>query len=343
VADDTKLSSCCSVWKKVKIIIVVFTFLFLCSGLVSGYFALSYFKKPGPLHKTTKLFIPQGSSLKAISKILADNSVIKYPNIFTLIVRFHEGAKDLKAGEYQFEANISPVSVVNKIIQGDVVIYNLTIPEGLMTFQILQIIKDAPYMTDEVLSDVKEGSLLPETYDYRYGDSRSSMIIRMQNMMSDVLDKAWANKADNLPLKSKEEALILASIIEKETSIESERTRVSAVFINRLRNNMLLQTDPTVVYAVTEGRYVLDRPLSNKDLGTDSPYNTYKKNGLPPTPISNPGKASIAAALNPIDSKELYFVADGTGGHRFAATLQEHNKNVHQWRTINKNKNNVGN
>lgn len=338
MADNTKLYRFFSVRKNVKRFIVIFTFVALLSGLVVGCFLSGYFKNAGPLDKTTKIIIPGGSSLKSISRILANNSIIKYPDIFTLIFRLYEGGENMKAGEYQFEANVSPIEVFNKITQGDVVIYNLTIPEGLMASQILKLIAEAPYMTDEVLEDVKEGSLLPETYDYQYGDSRHKMILRMQKKMSDVLDAAWNNKADNLPVKSKEEALILASIIEKETGISSERDRVAAVFVNRLRKNMRLQTDPTVIYALTQGKYVLDRPLIYKDLEIDSPYNSYKQYGLPPTPISNPGKASIEAALNPIDSNEIYFVADGAGGHKFATTLQEHNKNVQQWRNINKKK-----
>ena len=302
------------------------------------YWALDYFKSPGPLQQETLLVIPEGSSLKSISHILSDNNVIKYPEVFSLIIRFSESGSRMKAGQYKFTSKIAPVQVFAKVASGQVVSHKVTIPEGLMAFQILEIIKNAPYMKGQVPDNIKEGELLPETYDYHYGDDRAGIVARMRQKMQKVLDSAWEKRADNLPIKTKEEALVLASIIEKETAIAGERKEVASVFVNRLRKGMRLQTDPTVIYAITEGKYVLERPLYYKDMKIDSPYNTYKNYGLPPFPIANPGKDAIEAALNPADTDYYYFVADGTGGHKFSTTLKEHNNNVQKWRKINRKK-----
>lgn len=299
-------------------------------------FSKNYLKGSGPLSDNIVVIIPEGSSLKAISAILAKNNIIKYPDLFTYFVIFTDKDAKLKAGEYEFEAGISVYNVLDKIESGDVVMHQITIAEGLMTSQILNLLKENELLTGDLPADIKEGSLLPETYSFTRGDKREKIVKAMQHAMLNVLNDLWENRADNLPIKTKEEALTLASIVEKETGISQERERVAGVFVNRLRKNMRLQTDPTVIYSITKGEYVLDRPLNRKDLAVDSKYNTYKYNGLPPGPIANPGKASIAAALNPAATDEIYFVADGTGGHVFAKTLKEHNANVKKWRIINK-------
>lgn len=325
-------------FRRFFLIFNAFFFLAMVAAAAISAWSINYFRSPGPLDREVTVVIHEGSSLKSIANILAENNVIEYPEIFILIVRVSESVGRMKAGEYAFAPKVAPVTVFGKLAAGDVVVHKLTIPEGLMTVQIRDIINNAGPMTGEFPEDVKEGELLPETYDFYYGDDRAKIVRRMREAMNKTLDELWERRADNLPIKTKEEALTLASIIEKETSVNDERKRVAAVFVNRLRKNMRLQTDPSVIYAITDGKHVMDKPLIFKDLETDSPYNTYRNQGLPPGPIANPGRASIEAALNPADTNEYYFVADGTGGHKFASTLKEHNNNVRQWRKINKSK-----
>jgi UPF0755 protein len=325
----------------VNSMMLLFNFIFffvIVSAAVAGFFAFDYFKSPGPLLIETNVIIPEGTPLQDISAILSKNNVIKYPEIFTFIMRFSESERKLKAGEYAFDEGISPLAAFHKMVAGDVVIHRFTVAEGLMNSQVLKIIENIDILSGEIPKNIKEGSLLPETYDYTYGETRAKVIKRMQDAMAKALADAWEARQRGLPITTPDEALVLASIIEKETSLKSERERVAAVFINRLNKKMRLQTDPTVIYAVTGGQYVLDRPLTGDDLKTDSPFNTYKNLGLPPTPISNPGKASIIAALNPLTTDELYFVADGTGGHTFSSALKDHNKGVSKLRKNEKKK-----
>jgi UPF0755 protein len=309
-------------------------FIAILSTALAIFLLVDYFKNAGPLTAPVNVIIAEGTPLRDISKQLAQSGVITHPDLFTFIMRGSESEKNMKAGEYAFVPGISPFQVYHKIVSGDVVVHRVTIPEGLMTSQIIDMVARIPVLTGEMPA-IKEGQLLPETYDYLYGETKEKLIRRMSEAMNNALREAWEKRAADLPYNTPEEALVMASIIEKETGIESERKRIAAVFVNRLRKKMRLQTDPSVIYAVTEGKYVLGRPLLLTDLQMDSPYNTYKIEGLPPTPIANPGKASIEAALNPLQTDELYFVADGTGGHKFASTLKEHNKNVQEWRKIN--------
>jgi UPF0755 protein len=320
------------------LIINTLVFVAVLSVPVAAFLAFDYFKSSGPLLAPTTVVIEEGVPMSAISKQLANMGVISHPELFTFIMRLSESEKKMRAGEYAFDAGVAPVQVYRKISTGDVVIRYFTVPEGLMTSQIVAALNKLDILKGEVAKNIAEGELLPETYDYYYGENREKIINRMRSEMSEFLKAAWEKRAANLPFATPEEALVMASIVEKETGVTSERKRVAAVFINRLRKNMRLQTDPTVIYAVTNGAYVLDRPLNLGDMKIDSPYNTYKNLGLPPTPIANPGKASIEAVLNPDETNELFFVADGTGGHKFAATLKEHNKNVSEWRKISAQK-----
>ncbi len=327
-------------WLVDTILSLCWTLLLLFALILGGFsfWAVDYFKSPGPLKYGAVVVIPEGSPLKAVSQMLAENNVIKYPEIFTLIIRVAEFEKQALAGEYAFSPGMSPFAVFDKISSGDVVVRNVTVAEGLMTSQVIDILAKSKAMTGDMPTDIAEGELLPETYGYYYGEKRHKILERMKRSMQQELDKAWEGRDANLPFNNKNEALVLASIVEKETSKEEERKRIAAVFINRLRSNMKLQTDPTVIYAITEGKYVLDRPLTFKDLETPSPFNTYVNIGLPPSPISNPGKASIDAVMHPLETEEFFFVADGTGGHTFSAKLKDHNKNVTKWRKINKKK-----
>jgi UPF0755 protein len=223
--------------------------------------------------------------------------------------------------------------VLSLLREGRTVVRHLTIPEGLTTVEILALLDDAPGLSGD-RSPPAEGTLLPETYNYSWGDSRAGMMARMQKAMAETLAKLWASRAAGLPLATPEAAVTLASLVEKETALAAERPRVAGVFVNRLRLGMRLQSDPTVVYALTAGKGPLGRELTRADLEVPSPYNTYRIDGLPPGPIANPGRAAIAAALQPLASRELYFVADGSGGHAFASTLEEHNRNVTRWRKL---------
>jgi UPF0755 protein len=216
----------------------------------------------------------------------------------------------------------------------------IVIAEGVTSWRIVQALNEITYLTGDIKEIPEEGSLAPNSYEFGEKDTRSTILKRMSIKQDGILQKAWQSKLDNLPLKTPEEALILASIIEKETGIQSERQIIASVFINRLRKGMPLQTDPTVIYGLTKGQKILGRGLRQSELRKDTPWNTYLRGGLPPTPIANPGEESIFAALNPANTDFIFFVADGTGGHAFATNLRDHNKNVANWRAIEKNKKN---
>jgi UPF0755 protein len=212
--------------------------------------------------------------------------------------------------------------------------YRIAFAEGITSWQVTEGLKSVDVLTGDVADVPPEGSLAPDSYEVRAGDTRASVIARMREAQEVILAAAWEGRAEGLPLESAQEALILASIIEKETGVAEERRQVASVFVNRLRRGMRLQTDPTVIYGITEGRGVLGRGLRQSELRRPTPWNTYVIDGLPPTPITNPGRASIAAAVNPAETDYVYFVADGNGGHAFAETLAEHNRNVARWREI---------
>lgn len=316
-------------------VIALVVFLFVISGLTLFYihrYSNNYIKTD------ISIDIKKGSSLRKITNILHDNKIIADPVTFYFYNKFRFRDKGLffKAGEYYFQGELSANYVADKLLKGEAVKRYLTIAEGLTTYEILNLINSSELLSGEVKEQVKEGDLLPETYLFKRNYNRNQLVLDMKKAMSKTLDELWQNRSSKTAVTTKQEALILASIIEKETGVKLERRRVSAVFNNRLKKNMMLQTDPTVIYAITLGKYKLDRPLYYKDLRMDSPYNTYKIKGLPPTPIASPGRAAIEAALNPIESKELYFVADGTGGHQFAEDLPGHLRNVKEWRKVQK-------
>lgn len=242
----------------------------------------------------------------------------------------------LKAGEYMIPAHASLTQIVDLIASGKVYQHLLTIPEGLTSTEVVTLLNTAPSMTGTIEQAPPEGTLLPDTYAYVLNDSRANKLARMQGAMTNLLDKLWEARPADFPLKTKEEALVLASIVEKETGVKSERARVAGVFFNRIALAMPLQSDPTVIYAITQGKSRLDRQLYLKDLAVDSPYNTYKNVTLPPTPICNPGRAAIEAVFKPEKHDYLFFVADGTGGHAFGKTLDQHNANVARWRALNR-------
>lgn len=292
------------------------------------------FEKAGPLADDTVIVIERGAGLRRIAMQLENTGIIRYPLLFVAKAKWSDAHRDLKAGEYAFTAGVSPATVLAKIRKGYVIVHRVTIPEGLTSWQAVALIEAAPALQGNLRDIPAEGSLLPETYDYIYGDTRASLIQRMKKARGNVLADLWRSRSKGLPFPDPQAALILASIVEKETGKSSERPRVAAVFINRMRRGMRLQSDPTVVYALSGGKGPLGRSLTRTDLDVDNPFNTYVKKGLPPGPIANPGAASVAAVLQPAKTRELYFVADGTGGHAFAKTLREHNRNVARWRRL---------
>lgn len=285
----------------------------------------------GPLLNVTNVVVPKGASLKTVAEELSRAGVIDKPWLFRIMARINGLAKHLKAGEYQFMPAISLQAAMDKIARGEVFFRRITIPEGLTSGQIMYLIANYPDLEGEIDLDVKEGELLPETYSFELGASRNSIILQARAAMQKALEEVWASRDSSLPLKDVNELLTLASIIEKETGVPEERPLVASVFLNRLKKGMRLQTDPTVIFAITEGETSFGRSLKRADLKIDSPYNTYLNYGLPPGPICNPGREALMAAARPQQSDYLYFVADGKGGHRFARSLNEHNRNVKAW------------
>ena len=292
------------------------------------------FIAPGPLAQPATVIIPKGAGTDLIAQILDGTGVISTPWVFTMGARLRHAS--LKAGEFAFPARVSPEEVVRILSEGKVVMHKLTVAEGLTVRQVKEVVAEADFLSGPVTRKVAEGWLLPETWHMTRDESRDDVLARMEKAMRQTVEVLWVARAPGLPLKSKEEAVILASMVERETALEAERPRVAAVFYNRLAKHMRLQSDPTVIYGLSDGLGELDHPLTHADLLSRHPWNTYVIDGLPQTPIANPGRASLEAVLHPARSEELYFVANGSGGHTFARTLDEHNANVARWRKIEK-------
>jgi UPF0755 protein len=287
---------------------------------------------PGPLPEKRTIVLARGAGAAEIARALAQEGVLAHSWLFLLSAEVTGQLHRLKAGEYEFDAAITPGGVADLLASGKTVRHRLTIPEGLTSAEIIAIVNGIPELEGGPEPTPAEGSLLPETYFFTLGDKRTALIERMERAFTRTLAELWAERSSDLPLTKPEEAVTLASIVEKETGREEERPRVAGVYVNRLRLGMRLQADPTVAYALTRGRRLLDRTLGHDDLSVDSPYNTYLVKGLPPTPIANPGLAALKAALHPLKVEDLYFVADGTGKHVFAKTLAEQNQHVAEFR-----------
>lgn len=296
------------------------------------FYATYDYASPGALSSPVTVMITPGTGFKAIARQLAEAGVVSHPELFMAEVMLAGKQREFKAGEYAFPPGVTPQRVVDMLVKGDVVVYSVTLPEGLTSQEILALLAAEETLTGDLPASVPEGSLLPETYQFVRGDARRGILTRMQKAMRETLAALWKNRRDGLPLSTPEDAVILASIVEKETGIPEERGRVAAVFINRLEAGMKLQSDPTVIYGLY--RETGEKPirLRKEDVERPTLYNTYAVQGLPPAPIANPGKASLEAVLHAPVTEEFYFVADGTGGHRFARTLNEHNRNVRQWK-----------
>ncbi len=311
--------------------------LLLGGGLGGGWVWFeSMCAEPGPLKKDTNIVVPHGS-LDRLAAGLADAGAIDNATYFKVAVWLTGKDGPLRAAEFGFPAHASLNHVMAILRTAKPVQHRVTIPEGLTAHQIAAVLTKADAATGEV-GRFEEGSVLPQTYDYEFGAPRDGILARARNAMTKALATSWAGRAADLPLSTPHDAVILASIVERETAKPEERAHVAAVYENRLRQGMKLQADPTVVYAASDGAGVLDHPLSRAELDRDGPFNTYRNTGLPPGPICAPSVASIQAVLHPIPSGDLYFVADGTGGHAFAATLGDHERNVARYRALQSGK-----
>ena len=317
----------------VRLLAILTSVGFVCVG-AGVIWSLDAYHADGPSKGPITIIISEGSGVKEIAAKLLSSGVIDNEHLFVLGALYTETARRIRAGEFVLKPGMSISAVTNHLVNGETLKRRITIPEGLLTTEVVSLVAKTDGLIGDVPVDPPEGIYLPETYFFSYGDKRSSILSRMEKAMELALAKAWAVRAENIKISSPQEALILASIIERETGKNGERARVSSVFHNRLKLRMRLQSDPTVVYAVTGGKRSLGRPLSQADLQIDSDYNTYRRGGMPPGPIANPGLAAIEAAVRPAKTDDLYFVADGTGGHAFALTLRDHNRNVARWRRI---------
>lgn len=303
-------------------------------GAYLGFRHLVTASQDGPVKAETVVIKP-GAGLSQIAATLAAVGAVDEPLLFNLYVRSEGMGRALKAGEYKLQAGESIAALAARMARGDVFLRQITVPEGLSSAEVVKILQAEPMLIGEIEVMPREGTLLPETYAFVRGETREAVLARMRAAFAAEAAALWVDRAFDLPLASLEEAIVLASIVEKETGIAAERAKVAGVFINRLRRGMKLQSDPTVVYGVEQALgHEMGRPLSKRDLATSTPYNTYTIAALPPTPICNPGKAALQAVLQPEETDYLYFVADGTGGHVFAKTLAEHNRNVAAWRKI---------
>jgi len=314
----------------------IFTLLVVVSIAIGAglFIGKQRFEAPGPLAEDKVVNIPRGLGIRDIADLLQREGVIDQPYVFMGGVIVLKARGELKYGEYQFSKQSSVSEVVDTIIESKVVQHVFTVPEGLTSEQIVARLLENSALTGQIKEIPREGTLLPETYRFTRGMTREQIIQRMQQAHRRVLQEVWDHRMQDLPVKTPEQLVTLASIVEKETGKPDERTRVAAVFVNRLKSKMRLQSDPTIIYGLTGGKGSLGRPILKSEIEQPTPYNTYVVDGLPPGPIANPGRASLEAAANPARTKELYFVADGTGGHVFSDNYAEHQKNVARLRGI---------
>ena len=314
-------------------VISAFVLVALAVG-IALFFGKQRFEAAGPLRGDRIVNIPRGSGMRDIADILSREGIIDQPWLFIGGVLVLKAREDLKAGEYEFKAHSSMRDVVATIVEGKVVAHQVSIPEGLTSQQIVARLLQDDVLAGDIKEIPREGSLLPDTYNFSRGVTREQMVQRMQQAEQRLLREIWDHRAPDLPLKTPEQLVVLASLVEKETGKPEERTRVAAVFVNRLKQKIKLQSDPTIIYGLVGGKGTLGRPILKSEIERPTPYNTYIIDGLPPGPIANPGRASLEAAANPARTRELYFVADGTGGHAFAETYEQHQKNVARLRSI---------
>jgi UPF0755 protein len=314
----------------------IITFLILLAVVVGGglFIGKQRFDAPGPLASEKIVNVLPRSGIRDIADQLEREGVIDQPYVFMGGVLALRAGSELKYGEYQFPKQASLRQVVDILIESRVVQHPITIPEGLTSEQIIQRLLENPVLSGNIKEIPREGTLLPDTYNFPRGSARERVIALMQQAQQRVLKDVWEHRQPDLPLRTPEQLTILASIVEKETGRADERTRVASVFVNRLKQKMRLQSDPTIIYGLVGGKATLGRPILRSEIEQPTPYNTYVIDGLPPAPIANPGRASLEAAAKPARTKELYFVADGTGGHVFSETYDQHQKNVARLRSM---------
>ncbi|MBZ8131730.1 endolytic transglycosylase MltG [Afifella sp. IM 167] len=315
-----------------------FLMIAVLAALFAGgalYFGKQRFLADGPLEQPKTILITRGSGVDTIAKQLKRNNVIDSEIVFTVGVRLYEAASRLQYGEYLFEPHVSMREVMEILSSGKAILHSVTIPEGLTSLQVVDRLKASDVLTGNIETVPPEGSLLPETYKFTRGTTRQQILDQMTRAHNRLVDEIWKRREPGLPVADKKEFVTLASIVEKETGKADERPRVAAVFINRLKRGMRLQSDPTIIYGLFGGEgKPSDRPILRSDIDKPTDYNTYQIQGLPPGPIANPGRAAMEAVSSPSHTDDLYFVADGTGGHVFSSTLDEHNRNVARWRRI---------
>ncbi len=311
-------------------IVIVTVLLFVGIGYSAYRYVMPY------KYEETTVFIPPHTGVRDVLKVLHDSGLTPPPMVISLPLLVSGDGFKMKAGEYYFAPGMSPKQIVAKLVKGDIVVHKFTMPEGWTVYQLKLLLNVQPLLTGELPADIPEGSVFPDTVHFTRGESRAAVLAKMQKAARETLQAAWEKRSPNTPVKTPEEALILASVVEKETGIAEERRLVAGVFANRMRLGMPLQSDPTVVYGMMaeKGGAPVTRDLTTNDLRRDTPYNTYTRNGLPPGPICNPGKAAIEAVLNPEQTDALYFVATGNGGHNFSVTLKEHEGHVARYRAI---------
>jgi UPF0755 protein len=313
---------------------------FVLLGALATVGALAWLMKearsPGPLAADKVVMITREDDAGSIADQLERAGVIDSAMWFNVLILLDGNRAALKRGEYAFKAGVSMNEIEDELIAHHVVRYKLTVPEGLTSEQVVDRLREDPVLIGEIREIPREGALMPDTYYFERGDTRLSILSRMAKIQAKTVDEIWKSRSPDLPIKSPGEMVTLASIVEKETGKPEERPRVAGVFVNRLEKHMRLESDPTIVYGLAQGKGTLGRSITRADLNQSTPYNTYIIEGLPPGPICNPGKAALEAVAKPARGKDLYFVADGTGGHAFAETLDQHQKNVAHWRQIEK-------
>ncbi len=314
-------------------LVIIFTLVITIGGGVAYIFF--QLESKGPLEDTKDIVINKGANANSIAVKLEREGVIASTFYFRLQY-FLQQQPELKAGEYLFTPYMTLAEVISKMAHGDTVKRKITVAEGKTSGDVVIALNAEPTLAGNITAWPEEGSLMPDTYQFVLGEDRNEKIKEMQRAMQETVMQIWGMRDADNPLRSPQQLVIMASIIEKETGMAVERPRIAGVFFNRLKKNMMLQSDPTVTYGITLGRKPLGRALTTEDLRTPTPYNTYTIVGLPPGPIANPGKAALMAAAKPEKNEFLYFVANGTGGHTFATNLADHEKNVAVWRKLNK-------
>jgi UPF0755 protein len=300
------------------------------------YIVRLQFDRPGPLNYPLVFVVePIRGGASAIAKRLEEEGVINDRWTFIIASRYFKVSNKIKPGEYNIKANASIRDILDTLVEGKSILYSISIPEGLTSYQIVERLKAHPDLVGDVTEIPPEGSLLPDTYRFARGTSRQELLLRMQGEQKKFIEALWPSRARDLPLTKPDDVINLAAIVEKEASRADERPRIAAVYLNRLKKRMRLEAAATIIYGARQGKGTLGRPILKSELqDEDNPYNTYKNYGLPPTPIANPGRAAIEAVLKPAKTTELFFVADGTGGHAFADSFAEHQKNVARWRRV---------